>query len=337
VRALAVTVLGTLVLAAAGASADSPGGRIVFTRLVGQQRELFKVRPDGTGFVRLTRNGMFDEDPEWSPDGRRLLARANGGLVLRSPDGRLRRRLSAAGFEGFDAHWSPDGRLIGYLVGRCRDPNEKLDDACADLWVIRPDGSGRRRLAAEAVDLTLVGRPYAWAPDGRRLVYVPAGGRGGLVIVGVRDGRKRALGVTRSASSDPSWSPDGRWIAFSRQRGPFQGSDLYAVAPDGTRLRRLARGRDISRATWAPDGRRIAYFSATAPSRGDGRFAVVVADANGRHARRLAVATDDSVLLWSTDSSHVLWSTFFERLTIARADGSRRPALVTTGETPDWG
>jgi Tol biopolymer transport system component len=258
--------------------------------------------------------------------------------VLRSPDGRLRRRLPAAGFEGFDPHWSPDGRLIAYLVGRCRDPNEKLDDACADLWVIRPDGTGRRRLAAEAVDLTGVGRPYAWAPGGRRLVYVPAGGRRGLAIVAVRDGRKRTLEGTRNAySTDPSWSPDGSWIAFGRQRGPFQGSDLYAVAPDGTRLRRLARGRDISRATWSPDGRSIAYFSAMAPFRGHERVAVVVADSDGRRARRVAVATDNSVLLWSPDSTHVLWSTFFERLTIARADGSGRPALVTTGETPDWG
>jgi TolB protein len=296
------------------------------------------VRPDGTGLVRLTRNGLLDEDPEWSPDRRRLLARANGALVLRSPDGRVLHHLRAAGFEGFDAHWSPDGRLIAYLVGRCRDPNEKLDDACADLWVIRRDGTGRRRLAAEAVDLTVDARPYAWAPDGRRLVYMQAGGRGGLVIVAVRDGRKRILGGTRNAlSSDPSWSPDGRSIAFSRQRGPFQGSDLFAVASDGTRLRRLARGRDISRATWSPDGRRIAYFDATAPMRGEQRFAVVVADAGGRRARRLAVGTENSVLLWSPDSSHVLWSTFFQRLTIARADGSGRPALVTTGESPDWG
>jgi Tol biopolymer transport system component len=176
--------------------------------------------------------------------------------------------------------------------------------------------------------------PASFAVCGR----VTGGGRRGLAIVAVRDGRERTLGGTRNAfSSDPSWSPDGRWIAFGRQRGPFQGSDLYAVAADGTRLHRLARGRDLSRATWSPDGRRIAYFSATSPFRGDERFAVVVADSDGRRARRLAVATDNSVLLWSSDSSHVLWSTFFERLTIARADGSGCPVLVTTGETPDWG
>jgi Tol biopolymer transport system component len=324
-----------LVLATAGAPAESPAGRIVFARFVGQHFELFKVRPDGSGLVRLTRNGFEDEAPRWSPDGRRLLTLVNGRLVIRSADGSAPRRLPATGHE---ADWSPDGRLIAYLIGSCEDPSGKLGDACADLWVIRPDGSGRRRLAAADVDLTLDSRPYAWAPGGRRLVYVKAGGPGALFIVRVRDGRKRTLSGTRRAlSTDPAWSPDGRWIAFSRQRGPFQGSDLYAADPDGTKLRRLARGRGVSRAAWSPNGRRIAYLQSTGMVRGEERFAVVVADRDGSQARRLAVTTDDTVLLWSPDSSRVLWSTFYLRLTTARADGRGRPSLVTTGESPDWG
>lgn len=335
-RALAVALLTALVLSVGGASAGRPGGRIVFVRLVGQQTELFKVRPDGSGLVRLTRSGLEDAEPDWSPDGRRLVALADGRLVLRSPDGRLLRRLPALGNA---PSWSPDGRLLAYLVGGCPDPSGKLGDACADLWVIRPDGTGRRRLVAEDVDLTVDPLPYAWAPDGRRIVYTRASGRSGLVVVAVRDGRKRTLGGTRGVlSTDPSWSPDGRWIAFSRQRGPFQGADLYAVAPDGTRLHRLARGRHVTRATWSPDGRRIAYLrSLLQLEGGDERWAVVAADADGSRARRLAVATEDSVLLWSPDSTRLLWSTFFHRLTTARADGGGRPILVTTGESPAWG
>jgi Tol biopolymer transport system component len=332
-RTLALVALGSLALAAGGATGGTRAGGIVFARFVGERHELFKVQPDGTGLVRLTRNSVDDEAPRWSPDGRRLLALADGRLVVRSPVGRVQRRLSVAGFE---PSWSPDGSLIAYLVGRCPDPTGKTDDACADLWVIRADGTGRRRLAAEDVDLTVVARPYAWAPDGRRLVYMKAGGAGRLVVVETRDARKRILGGTQGElSTDPSWSPDGRWIAFSRQRGPFQGSDLYLVAPDGTRLHRIARGRDISRATWSPDGRRIAYLRAVAPQGVDG-WAVVVAAADGSRPRRLGVASDNSVLLWSPDSSRVLWSAFFERLVVAPANGRGHPSLVTTGETPDW-
>jgi Tol biopolymer transport system component len=331
-RTLAVLALGTLVLAAAAASASS-SGRIVFARFVGQHYELFKIRPDGTGLVRLTHNRLDDEAPQWSPDGRRLLALANGRLVVRSSTGRLLRRLPAGGFE---AHWSPDGRLIAYLVGRCPDPSGKTDDACADVWVIRPDGTGRRRLAAEAVDLTVGVRPYAWAPDARRIVYKQFGGKGALVIVIFPGGRKRVLART-APSTGPSWSPDGRWIAFSRQRRPFSGSDLYLVKPDGTKLHRIARGPDVSRATWSPDGRQIAYLRAVSVAPGAERWAVVVAARDGSRPRGLAVTTDDSALVWSPDSSRVLWSAFYNRLMVVRADGRGPARLLTTGETPDWG
>jgi Tol biopolymer transport system component len=333
-RTLGVLALGSLVLTVGGAPSGTRAGRIVFVRLVGQHFELFKIRPDGSGLVRLTHNGLDDEAPRWSPDGRRLLALANGRLVVRSPSGRVLRRLPATGFE---PTWSPDGRLIAYLVSRCPDPTGRTDDTCADLWVIRPDGTGRRRLAAEDVDLTVVARLYAWAPDSRRLVYMKAGGSGALAVVATRDGRKRILGGTQQKlSSDPSWSPDGHWIAFSRQRAPFQGSDLFLVAPDGTKLHRIARGRDISRATWSPDGRRIAYLRAVAPVQGEDRWSVVTAARDGSRTRRLGVASDNSVLLWSPDSARVLWSAFFQRLIVAHANARGRPSLVTVGETPDW-
>src|SRR4051812_44341095 len=181
-RKLAVLGLCALLLAAGGASGAAPGGgRVVFVRFFrSQQYELYTIRPDGTGLLRLTHNRVDDETPQSSPDGRRLLALANGQLVLRSATGRLLRRLPA---EGFDPQWSPNGRLISYLVGRCPDLTGKTDDACADLWVIRPDGKGRRRLALEAVNLTVVARPYAWAPDGRRIVYMRYGGCECLAVV----------------------------------------------------------------------------------------------------------------------------------------------------------
>jgi WD40-like Beta Propeller Repeat len=180
---LAVAVVSSLVLAGGGASAGTHGGRIVFVRLVGQHFELFTIRPDRTGFVRLTHDNADDESPGWSPNGRRLLALADGRLVVRSSEGRILRRLRVLAGQ---PRWSPNGRLIAYLVTRCPDPTGKTDDTCADLWVIRPDGTGRRRLAAEDADPGAVGRPFSWAPDGRRLVYVKVGAPGGLVIVNVR-------------------------------------------------------------------------------------------------------------------------------------------------------
>jgi TolB protein len=337
-RALAAAATGALVLAVGGAAAGSAGGWIVFAKFnrFESQRELFKVRPDGSGPVRLTRTGEDDTAPKWSPDGRRLLALANNQIVIRSAAGRPLRRIPGL---ALDPSWSPDGRLIAYLVPGCRDPDQDYEETCADLWVIRPNGTRRRRLAAADVDLTLGTRRYTWAPDGRRLVYTNAGAPGTLVIVAVRDGRKRTLRGTRTIRSrDPAWSPDGGRIAFGRERAPSEGFDLYAAAPDGSELHRLARGGDVLRPTWSPDGRLLAYLRSAVPSAPRGvDYAVIAADAEGRHARRLGTTTDKSVLVWSPDSSRLLWSAFSGQLTTARADGRGLHTAVAQGETPDWG
>jgi TolB protein len=243
-----------------------------------------------------------------------------------NPDGTGRRQLTSGPDSDNQATFSPDGTLLAYESLLAKGDGQSM-------VVMAPDGQGR---VVVAEGLANIGDPV-WAPDSRRLVYMKAGGSGALVVVATRDGHKRILGGTqRRLSTDPSWSPDGRWVAFSRQRGPFQGSDLYLVAGDGTELHRIARGRDISRATWSPDGRHIAYLRAVAPVHGDDRWAVVIAARDGSRPRRLGVASEDSVLLWSPDSSRVLWSTFFERLIVAAATGRGHPSLVTTGEAPDW-
>jgi TolB protein len=330
-------VLGALALAAGGDSGEEPGGRIAFVRDVGQQSELFSVAPDGTGLRRLTRNWVEDTDPRWSPEGRRLLSSGITGLVIRDARGKVLRRLPRT--FGMEPRWSPDGRRIAYLEFACDDPNERGGPLCADLWVVRPDGTGRRRLVKANVDVTqeTVGR-YAWAPDGRRLVYT-AFDPNALMIVNAADGAKRVLrGTRRVGAGQPSWSPDGRLIAFLRQRAPFGGSDIYVVAPDGTGLRRLVRTRgDLETPRWSPDGRSIAYFRLIDDPPGEEKWAVVVADADGRRPRRLGVTHTWDWLDWSPDSKGVLWVNFFA-VFAGRADGSGKPWLVAKdGDTPDWG
>jgi Tol biopolymer transport system component len=61
-------------LAAAPAQATFPGenGRLAFQRPIGQQIDLFTVRPNGRALRRVTRTRAWEEKAEWSPDGRRL-------------------------------------------------------------------------------------------------------------------------------------------------------------------------------------------------------------------------------------------------------------------------
>jgi len=68
------------------------------------------------------------------------------------------------------------------------------------------------------------------------------------------------LQFTHSAkgSSNPRWSPDGRWIAFISDRGA--GRQLYLIRPDGGEARPLTAEKEgVDHFEWAPDGRRIVF------------------------------------------------------------------------------
>ena len=326
---VATLLLALLPLPAA--AAVPRGGRIVFERSIGDQADLYSVRGDGSGLMRLTRTRGIESEPAWGPNGRRVVAAAAPGLVELDASGRLVRRLRLQG-SLIQPRWSPDGRRIAYLALRCDVVS--VGPGCADLWVVRPDGTGHRRLSLEGVDATQnYGWLYSWAPGGRRIVFVSSHG---LVVVDVDTGVKRLLAVTRGVlAQDPSWSPDGRWIAFTRQRKAFAGSDLYAVSPDGRRQHPIVRAPDVARPAWSPDGRTIAYLDGS-PSADTNRRGVFVVRADGSGRHRIGTSDDFGRLVWAPDSTKVAWSNFGERLIVAPADGSRPAVEVARGANPDW-
>jgi TolB protein len=328
---LLVAVLLLALLPLQAAAAGPRQGRIVFERSIGDQADLFSLRADGSGRIRLTRTPGYESEPSWGPNGRRIVAAAAPGLVELTPGGRLVRRLRLHG-SLIQPRWSPDGRRIAYLALRC--DTVSVDPVCADLWVVRPDGTAHRRLSLEGVDTTQnYGWLYSWAPGGQRIVFVSPKG---LVVVDVDTGAKRLLALTRGVlAQDPSWSPDGRWIIFTRQRKAFAGSDLYAVSPDGRRAHAIVRARDVARPAWSPDGRLVAYLEGL-PSADTNKRGVFVVHADGSRRRRIGTSDDFGRLTWSPDSSELAWANFDERIVVAPADGSRRQVQIARGVNPDW-
>jgi Tol biopolymer transport system component len=334
VRIFALVLIAAILALPAGAATTA--GRIIFSREVaGGDHELFAVRPDGSGLTRLTNDDLHEGEPVWSPDRRRIAAAGVGEVIVRSPGGGLVRRISApAAGTITEPRWSPGGRWIAFLVERCQsDENRDPSPICADLWLVKPDESARRRLVQANVSTNDLVASYSWSPSGRSLVYERFD-KPGLAVVNAATGASRTLRGT-VAASDPAWSRRGL-IAFARQRGPFRGSDLYVMRGDGTGLRRVARARNAMRPTWSPDGRRVAFLDFD-PTPSLNRWYVTVVPSAGSAPRRIGRATAEWTLDWSPDGARLLWESEENRLIVGRADGRSRPRIVATGTLADWG
>lgn len=125
--------------------------------------------------------------------------------------------------------------------------------------------------------------------------------------------RVRRITRGRAWERYPTWSPDGRWIAYisDRSRPGNEGSyEIYVMRPNGTGLRRLTRDRWIDdQLAWSPDGRQLAFSS----SRASGRFGISVMNVNGTGFRRLT-HDGEGLPAWSPDGTTIAYERFNPRL-----------------------
>lgn len=195
----------------------------------------------------------------WSPRADRLAFLRGDTLLVTRPDGTDPRVISAGVYA--TPRWSPDGKRIAYVK------QEGGIGGDAYLYVADADGTKARPLTPRTSRFTFFeySSHFDWAPGGDRIVFSTSGRAFVLRVDGdspqmVADG---LIGHTDSGS--PTWSPDGKKIAFVRGTlQPVARSDIWVMNADGGQKRRLtrnhaARGLDLQ-PRWEPRGRKAAQL-----------------------------------------------------------------------------
>jgi Tol biopolymer transport system component len=198
---------------------------------------IYAVRPDGRQLHRVTpwAEGVSGYgDPTWSPDSRRLLFVQKALLWFVTVQTSKITLIHSTGYV-LNAAWSPDGKKIAYT--RSRLPRFGTPRDFQGVWIIAPNGTGRRQLT------TGMQLNPAWSPDGLKIAFTDlventdSGPIYTIGVVGAVTGQKTSI-VTESDASDefPSWSPDGTLLSYSHHLLANETDELtlWTVGADGT-------------------------------------------------------------------------------------------------------
>ena len=197
-------------------------------------RDLYKVRVADGHLVRITESEAGSFDGAWSRDGKHVaFASSRAGqldLYVMDQDGENVRRLTDFPGDAVRPAWSSAGRIY-FISGR--DGYDALFSTTA--------GGAPRRITDQALG-TVDG--FSVHPSKERVVLSARDARGHSVIYSVDSyGAIERLSPEGARDADPTWSPDGRFLAFS-------------TVVDGTTQIILARadGSARTRLTHDPEG-----------------------------------------------------------------------------------
>ena len=198
---------------------------------------------------------------------------SGGELFIANADGSAERKLNSGGAMDYDPMYSADGKWIVFTSER---------NGSSNIYRLHPDGSGLERLT----DNDGFDDQASLSPDDNQLAFISSRGSGtnNIWILDIKTRKARNLTgmpALQAAAGKmdgffrPSWSPDGKWIAFSSDRGTdfkghkfpapgwehIQAASIYVIRPDGTGLRKLTPDGEMAGSPkWSADSKQVVFY-----------------------------------------------------------------------------
>lgn len=237
----ALVLVGLLVAAPAQATFPGANGRLVITR----HGDIGTIKPNSSGFQRLTRRFNDAEAPQVSADGQWIVFGAQGD----APTYQMWKiRIDGTGLKRIytESTWapsfSPDGKLITFTSG-------------SQIARVKADGSNFKELSTVGC-----AEWSRYSPNGNRIVFSSCvDGDSDLYIMNADGSDEHAITTAATDERYPDWSPDGQRISYISNAGGTNHVEI--VDPDGTDIAiQLATDFANYGAPWSPDGRLLAFI-----------------------------------------------------------------------------
>ena len=203
--------------------------------------------------------------PAWSPDGSHLayVSFETGHAVVYVQSLYTRQRVVLADFRGSNSApaWSPDGKQLAIALAR---------DGSTQLYLVKPDGSGLRRITFSGV----IDTEPDFSPDGQTLLFTSdRGGSPQIYSIPVAGGPAQRLTFGDGNNFSPHYSPDGKGFVYTH----FIGGRFYIATQDFQtgQVEILTQGGWEKNPSFAPNGKLILFAS---EARGRGILATVSSD-----------------------------------------------------------
>jgi len=259
--------------------------------------DIWMVSWDGRENVKLTSSKENETSPRWSPDGKYLTFLSSRYDAKSKQLWKMDRKggeadlLTNLKVDISDYVWSPDAKKI-VLVIKDQEPKSDKDKdkkskkpIVMDRYHFKEDGEGyleRKRdhlyvldLASSKLDTLTRGdfdhSDPVWSPDSKSLVFVSnrsddpdRNGNTDLWMVEVKQGAKeRQLTTWIDSDTSPSWSPDGKFIAYLKSRTPeydiYDQPQIAIIAASGGSPKIISSkiDRDFFSPQWSTDSKSV--------------------------------------------------------------------------------
>lgn len=218
----------------------SPDGKQVAfqSKRDGGDYQVFVMDADGNNKRRLSDGKGYAAWPAWSPDGTQVVyisgTSSDAGvakeLYVVAASGGDPKQITTSGGESGRPTWSSDGKQILYV----QNSGDK-----STIMLISPDGNSQKELAQASRNPS-----PQFSPDGQSIVYYAVTPPTGSDIFTIPTAGGTPVNLTANSPEDylPTWSPDGKKLAWASGNNSQAGHKIVTADPDGSNLKAISSG-----------------------------------------------------------------------------------------------